>query len=84
MTTKLALQKILKRILHIEEEDKHNQETTGKTKSHCLSRLANEGKERSIHHKNNKMTRNTAYLYIMLTLNVNSLNSPIKRPRMVG
>jgi hypothetical protein len=29
MTTKLALQKILKGILHTEEEDKCNQEITG-------------------------------------------------------
>jgi hypothetical protein len=34
MTVKSALQKILKGILHMEEEDKHNQEHTGKNKSH--------------------------------------------------
>jgi hypothetical protein len=30
-----------------------------------------------------KMTRNTTYLSI-LTLNINGLNPPIKRPRIVG
>jgi hypothetical protein len=34
MTTKSALQKKLKEILHPEEEDKCNQESTGKNKSH--------------------------------------------------
>jgi hypothetical protein len=34
MTTKPALQKILKGILDIEEVEKHNQEITGKNKSH--------------------------------------------------
>jgi hypothetical protein len=34
VTTKSALQKILKGILHTEKEDKYNQENTGKNKSH--------------------------------------------------
>jgi hypothetical protein len=34
MTTKPTLQKILKGILHTEEEDKCNSENTGKNKSH--------------------------------------------------
>jgi hypothetical protein len=34
MTTRLVLQKILKGILHTEEENKHNCENTGKNKSH--------------------------------------------------
>jgi hypothetical protein len=34
MTTKPALQKTLKGILHTKEEDKHNHENTGKNKSH--------------------------------------------------
>jgi hypothetical protein len=34
MTAKPALQKILKRILYMEEEHKHNHENIGKTKSH--------------------------------------------------
>jgi hypothetical protein len=34
MTTKPVLQKILKRILHTEKEDKHNYENMGKNKSH--------------------------------------------------
>jgi hypothetical protein len=34
MTTKSALQKILKGILHIEEEDKHNNKNMRKNKSY--------------------------------------------------
>jgi hypothetical protein len=34
MTTELALQKIIKGIIHMEEEDKHNQKNTGKKKPH--------------------------------------------------
>jgi hypothetical protein len=34
MTTKAALQKVLKGILHTKEEDKHHQKSTGKNKSH--------------------------------------------------
>jgi hypothetical protein len=38
------MQKIPKGILHTEEDDKHNQEDTGKNKSHEVSRLLlNEG-----------------------------------------
>jgi hypothetical protein len=36
-TTKPALQKIFEAILHIEEEDKHNNENLGKNKSHEMS-----------------------------------------------
>jgi hypothetical protein len=71
MTSKPALQKILKGIIHTEEEDKHNQEDRGKIKSDLISSLADEyftsfcwfcfTKERSKHHKNNKMI-NTTYL----------------------
>jgi hypothetical protein len=42
MTTNPALQKILKGILHTEEEDKYNLERMGKNKSHYMSREANE------------------------------------------
>jgi hypothetical protein len=41
MTTKPAMQKVLKGILHI-KEDKCNQENTGKSKFHQLSRLVKE------------------------------------------
>jgi hypothetical protein len=34
MTIKPPQQKILKRILHTEEKDRHNQENKGKNKSH--------------------------------------------------
>jgi hypothetical protein len=34
LTTKSMLQKILKGILHTEEEEEHNHENTGKNKSH--------------------------------------------------
>jgi hypothetical protein len=37
MTTKLALQKILKGILHAEDEDKHSHESIGINKSHKMS-----------------------------------------------
>lgn len=58
------MQKIPKGILHTEEDDKHNQEDTGKNKSHEVSRLLlNEGQERSTHHKN-KVTGNTTYISI--------------------
>jgi hypothetical protein len=42
VTTKPAQQKILKRILHTEEEDKYNHENIGSNKSHKMSRYANE------------------------------------------
>jgi hypothetical protein len=38
MTTKPLLQKILKGILHLEEEDKCNHENIRKNKSHYMSR----------------------------------------------
>jgi hypothetical protein len=38
MTTKSALQKILKGILHTEDENKHSHETTGIIKSQKKSR----------------------------------------------
>jgi hypothetical protein len=38
MTTKPALQKILKRILYAEDEDKHSHEWIGINKSHEISR----------------------------------------------
>jgi hypothetical protein len=79
-TTNPALQKIYKGILCTEEEDTCNQKNTGKNKSHYTSRLANEALERSRHHKNNKMSGNTTCLST-LTLNVNSLNTTIKRQR---
>jgi hypothetical protein len=38
MTTKPALQKILKGMLHIQENNKHNQEKTGKNKFDKMGR----------------------------------------------
>jgi hypothetical protein len=83
MTTKPPLQKILQGILHTDNESKQNHEgqyqTTGEEKArklrvtlfqlHMIKLLIN---------KDIYMTGITTYLSI-LTLNVNGLNSPIKR-----
>jgi hypothetical protein len=42
MTTKPVLQKILKGILHTEDEDKHNHKRMGINKSHKVNRKTNE------------------------------------------
>jgi hypothetical protein len=42
MTTTSVIQKILKGILHTEEEDKHNQENIGRNKSYWTSRETSE------------------------------------------
>jgi hypothetical protein len=78
MATKPPLQKILQGILHTEKESKQNQ-TTGEEKTrkrrvtlillHIIKPLTN---------KDNYVAGTTMYLSI-LTLNVNELNSPIKR-----
>jgi hypothetical protein len=72
MTTKPALQKILKRILHTEMEDKCNQEN----KKVNLTRQVD--KQMKIRRVSNitKMTRITAYISILILHN--NFNSPTR------
>jgi predicted RNA-binding protein YlqC (UPF0109 family) len=55
MTTKPALQKILKGILHTDEEVRLDQENARKSKPHSVSRLAN--KDRGKVNIRKKMTK---------------------------
>jgi hypothetical protein len=75
--------KVLQRILHTENESKQNHEKTGSTKPQEKKKQENRVALTQLHtikpsiNKDNYMTVITTYLLI-LTLNVNGINSPIK------
>jgi hypothetical protein len=75
MTTKPALQKILKRILHTEMEDKCNQENK---KVNLTRQVDKQMKIRRVSNitKTTKMTRITAYISILILHN--NFNSPTR------
>jgi hypothetical protein len=82
MTTSPPLQKIFQGILHEESESKQNHERESNTKPQEKKRK--DSRELKLHtikplnNNDNKMTGITTYLSI-LTLNVNGINSLIKR-----
>jgi hypothetical protein len=84
LITKLPLQKSLKGILHTEDENKHSHWRMRIIKPHKKSRQVIRVYHRigytctNPHTTKTKMTGITTYL-IILTLNVNGLNSPSKR-----
>jgi hypothetical protein len=80
MATKPPLQNIVQGILHTENESKQNHERGGNTKLQEKIDLAT---HKLLINKDNCMTGITTYLSI-LTLNVNRLNSPIKRHRLAN
>jgi hypothetical protein len=89
MTTKPPLQKTIHEILHTENESKQNHERAGKTKPQEKKRQESRVTLIQLHtikpliNKDSYMTGITTYLSIQ-TLNVNGLNSPIKRHQLAN
>jgi hypothetical protein len=73
MTTKSALQKILKGILYTGEKSKHNHENNKRNKSQQTSRIGKEDYKRVKNYKTYKMKEITTYLSIII-LNDNMSN----------
>jgi hypothetical protein len=78
MTTKPPLQKILKGLLHTEDENKHNHKRMGSIKPHEKNRQALRVALNWLHTLKTTKWQESPHLSI-LTLNVKGLNSPIKR-----
>jgi hypothetical protein len=76
MTTKPALEKVLKGLLHTEKETRVRQEDLRKNKPFWASRLVNEENVK-FNNRGIKMNGNNRHISI-LALNINSLNAPIK------
>jgi hypothetical protein len=78
MTTKPPLQKILKGLLHTEDENKHNHKRMGSIKPHEKNRQALRVALNWLHTLKTTKWQESPHLSI-LTLNVKGLSSPFKK-----
>lgn len=80
MTTKPVLQKIAEGV-QFKEKDKHNQRLQERINHAKTIVLKKKNRKKIKHCKINKMIIINAYI-LMIILNINGVNAPVKRPKL--